>query len=105
MKYINVDISHALDLSEINKYQEQVAKIHSDIIAQKVSEKEWLGWIHLPNNTNNLKMKKMNDIASVWKKQKVSTLVVIGIGGSYLGSKAAYDYVFDKYKWLTQILN
>lgn len=32
MKYINVDIFYVLDLSEINKYQEQVVKIYSDII-------------------------------------------------------------------------
>ncbi len=87
MKYINVDISNALELNEINKYYEQVVQIHHNIINQKVNEKGWLGWINLPNNINNLEMKKMIDIANVWKKQKVSTLVVIGIGGSYLGAR------------------
>ncbi|TKA59421.1 Glucose-6-phosphate isomerase [Mycoplasmopsis bovis 8790] len=100
MKYINVDISNALELNEINKYYEQVVQIHNNIINQKVNEKDWLGWINLPNNMNNLEMKKMIDIANVWKKQKVSTLVVIGIGGSYLGARAAYDYVFDTYKMI-----
>ncbi|WP_432784095.1 glucose-6-phosphate isomerase [Mycoplasmopsis bovis] len=100
MKYINVDISNALELNEINKYYEQVVQIHHNIINQKVNEKGWLGWINLPNNINNLEMKKMIDIANVWKKQKVSTLVVIGIGGSYLGARAAYDYVFDTYKMI-----
>nr|WP_318028870.1 hypothetical protein [Mycoplasmopsis bovis] len=75
MKYINVDISNALELNEINKYYEQVVQIHHNIINQKVNEKGWLGWINLPNNINNLEMKKMIDIANVWKKQKVSTLV------------------------------
>ncbi len=88
MKYINVDISNALELNEINKYYEQVVQIHHNIINQKVNEKGWLGWINLPNNINNLEMKKMIDIANVWKKQKVSTLVVIGIGGSYLGARS-----------------
>nr|WP_318031701.1 hypothetical protein [Mycoplasmopsis bovis] len=74
MKYINVDISNALELNEINKYHEQVVQIHHNIINQKVNEKDWLGWINLPNNINNLEMKKMIDIANVWKKQKVSTL-------------------------------
>ncbi len=74
MKYINVDISNALELNEINKYYEQVVQIHHNIINQKVNEKGWLGWINLPNNINNLEMKKMIDIANVWKKQKVSTL-------------------------------
>ncbi len=71
MKYINVDISNALELNEINKYYEQVVQIHHNIINQKVNEKGWLGWINLPNNINNLEMKKMIDIANVWKKQKV----------------------------------
>ncbi len=94
MKYINVDISNALELNEINKYYEQVVQIHHNIINQKVNEKGWLGWINLPNNINNLEMKKMIDIANVWKKQKVSTLVVIGIGGSYLGARSLLMIMF-----------
>nr|WP_318029291.1 hypothetical protein [Mycoplasmopsis bovis] len=99
MKYINVDISNALELNEINKYYEQVVQIHHNIINQKVNEKGWLGWINLPNNINNLEMKKMIDIANVWKKQKVSTLVVIGIGGSYLGARALMIMFLILIKW------
>ncbi len=52
---------------------------------------EYLGWVDLPENPPNL-----DEIikATSKLKQKADALLVIGIGGSYLGAKAGIEYLF-----------
>lgn len=70
-----------------------------DVIREKSGPgNDFLGWVDLPNNYQN---EEFNKIISASKKIKEESevLVVIGIGGSYLGSKAiidAYKKQFEK---------
>ncbi len=53
---------------------------------------DFLGWKHLPSET--LKSTLVSDceaIRNLWKSKGVDLVVVIGIGGSYLGSKCAVE--------------
>ncbi len=53
---------------------------------------DFLGWKHLPSET--LKSTLVSDceaIRDLWKSKGVDLVVVIGIGGSYLGSKCAVE--------------
>ena len=52
---------------------------------------EYLGWNRLPSQIGR---KELNDCLSVvdeWVGREIEVVVVIGIGGSYLGAKAAMD--------------
>lgn len=53
---------------------------------------DYLGWLDLPNT---LDLDLINDIQATAKKirKQSNVLVVIGIGGSYLGAKAAVEYM------------
>jgi len=51
---------------------------------------DFLGWLDLPVTTGEELVSKIEGIAARWKK-RVEVIVVIGIGGSYLGAKAAID--------------
>ncbi|WP_406616820.1 glucose-6-phosphate isomerase [Mycoplasmopsis adleri] len=97
MKTLNLNINNAVDEKEVIKYQDKVWNIHKNIMNKTVAEKDWLGWIDLPNKINSPEIAKMKEIAKAWKMQNIEVLVVIGIGGSYLGTKAGYEYIYGPY--------
>lgn len=60
---------------------------------------DFLGWLDLPSETDDSILSRIESIARRWQKG-IEVVVVIGIGGSYLGSKAALDALthhFDLY--------
>ncbi|HIZ85836.1 MAG TPA: glucose-6-phosphate isomerase [Candidatus Coprenecus stercoravium] len=52
---------------------------------------DFLGWMDLPSDTPESIIKGCEDIAVEWRDSGVEVVVVIGIGGSYLGAKAALE--------------
>ncbi|WP_406615834.1 glucose-6-phosphate isomerase [Mycoplasmopsis hyopharyngis] len=97
MKNITFDYSKALTFDEIKTFQNKVNSIHSHLVKKTVVEKEWLGWFDLPEKTDEKLLDSINEAANNLMKQKVEVLVVIGIGGSYLGAKAGYDFIYGPY--------
>lgn len=51
---------------------------------------EYLGWVDLPNKVTNEELKNINNIATRIKNQS-DVFIVVGIGGSYLGARAAIE--------------
>lgn len=74
----------------INEYSEEVARIHEDLHSKANDEKEFLGWIELPTNYDKEEFARIKKAASKIQKDS-DVLVVIGIGGSYLGARAVID--------------
>lgn len=74
----------------INEYSEEVARIHEDLHNKANDEKEFLGWIELPTNYDKEEFARIKKAASKIQKDS-DVLVVIGIGGSYLGARAVID--------------
>ncbi|VEU60793.1 Glucose-6-phosphate isomerase [Mycoplasmopsis bovigenitalium] len=97
MKTINLKIDKAIKYSELDKYQEKVSKIHNSIKAKTVAEKDWLGWMELPFKLNNDEYQKMTNINQKWINMGIETVVVIGVGGSYLGALAGYEFIYGQY--------
>ena len=52
---------------------------------------EWLGWLDLPTKYDRYEFKRIKAAARTIRKQS-EVLVVIGIGGSYLGAKAGLEF-------------
>jgi glucose-6-phosphate isomerase len=52
---------------------------------------EWLGWLDLPVNYDRAEFRRIKSAARRIRKQS-EVLVVVGIGGSYLGGKAALEF-------------
>ena len=70
------------------------AKIAFDKIKNKNGEgKKMLGWVDLPENY--VKQKEFEDIKAAAEKIKKNSqaVIVVGIGGSYLGSRAAVEFI------------
>ena len=74
----------------INEYSAEVEKIHEELHSKANDEKEFLGWIELPTNYDKDEFARIKKAAKKIQKDS-DVLVVIGIGGSYLGARAVID--------------
>ena len=52
---------------------------------------DFLGWKHLPSETPESLVAECEDVRDCWKAKGVDLVVVIGIGGSYLGARCAIE--------------
>ena len=75
---------------DIMEYKTEVSKFHKQMDKLSNDEKEFLGWLELPTNYDK---KEFTRIKKAAKKIKSDTdvLIVIGIGGSYLGARAVIE--------------
>ena len=74
----------------IMEYKEQVENIHKELHKRANDEKDFVGWLDLPTNYNKEEFKRIKKAAKKIKKES-DILVVIGIGGSYLGARAVIE--------------
>lgn len=61
--------------------------------------KEFLGWINLPSSITEAEIEDVEKTA-VQLRTHCDVVVVIGIGGSYLGAKAVIDALTNSFDWL-----
>ncbi|MBI5893319.1 MAG: glucose-6-phosphate isomerase [Deltaproteobacteria bacterium] len=95
MPNINLTIDNIIPFlpkGEIFNLQPQVSKIHEQMAKGEGAESDFIGWLHLPSNTSKNLIKKINDTAR-YVKENADVFICIGIGGSYLGAKAAIEFV------------
>ncbi|WP_172370001.1 glucose-6-phosphate isomerase [Sporosarcina jiandibaonis] len=80
--------SHQTTEELVALYGEQVKNIHNEMEAGTSVGAEFLGWRNLPNEAPEL-----DNVMEVAAKirELAEVVVVIGVGGSYLGSKAVMD--------------
>ncbi len=77
---------------EISSYEAKVSGAHEKIINKTGEGSDFLGWYTLPNDYNKDEFERIKKAAGKIRKS-CSVFVVIGIGGSYLGARAAIEYV------------
>ena len=76
---------------EIARLQPEVDRHQQNLESGRGKGAEFLGWLHLPSQTTPDPLKEIEHSAA-WIRENCETLVSIGIGGSYLGAKAAIDF-------------
>ncbi|MBQ1401017.1 MAG: glucose-6-phosphate isomerase [Firmicutes bacterium] len=83
-----VDLSNTgITADEIKEHKDEAASIMEALWSGRM---DLSGWVKLPLYFEQRKMRNIVETAEKIKKQ-CDTLVVIGIGGSYLGAKAVID--------------
>lgn len=60
---------------------------------------DFLGWLHLPSSITNEHLSDIEATAKVLR-EKCEVVVVVGIGGSYLGARAVIDALSNSFDWL-----
>ena len=112
MSNINLELKYKeIDNKEILKYAKKVEEINNKLNEKKDDENEFLGWMNLPSNYNKKELDKIKKCAKKIRKDS-DVLLVIGIGGSYLGARAVidsltstfYNYLPDEERMGPQIL-
>jgi glucose-6-phosphate isomerase len=89
---VNVDIKGVapfIDENELNSYNKAAQDAYKTLVEGSGRGNDFLGWVDLPSKISPTHIELINDIALEWRGLDV--VVVIGIGGSYLGSKASLE--------------
>ena len=92
---IKTDISHVypfIEKSKIEALTPELQKAHEQIEAGTGEGSDFLGWVKLPENYDRGEFARIKKAAEKIKSDS-KALVVIGIGGSYLGARALIELV------------
>lgn len=76
------------------QYKNYVSKALSafDVLESEQGEgNDFLGWKHLPSGTPESLIREFEAVRDDWKAKGVDLVIVIGIGGSYLGARCAIE--------------
>ena len=90
---IKVDISNVwgqLSLPDLLAIEQEVASAHNTLAEGTGAGNDFLGWLNLPTTEETEEMKRIQKCAD-WIRENSEVFVVIGIGGSYLGPRAAIE--------------
>ena len=90
MMGLKFNLENAVKNREVLKYAEEVREIHKELQENKNEDSAFLGWIDLPTKYNKREFEKIKRCAKKIQKDS-EVLVVIGIGGSYLGARAVIE--------------
>lgn len=91
MAKISIDLSKTgIDEKEIISYKEQVENIHKDLNRRANDQDDFVGWLELPTNYDQEEFDRIKEAAKRIASDS-DILVVIGIGGSYLGARAVIE--------------
>ena len=112
MQNVKIDVKNTGEFQEkLMEYATKVAEIHEGLHKKAEDEKEFLGWLNLPTNYDKKELEKIKKAAKKIQSDS-EILVVIGIGGSYLGARAViealthtfYNYLPKEQRKTPQIL-
>ena len=95
----------------IQDYAKKVEKNHKELHKRAGDDNDFVGWLELPTNYDKEEFKRIKKVAKKIAKES-DILVVIGIGGSYLGARAViesltstfYNLLPEKQRKFPQIL-
>jgi glucose-6-phosphate isomerase len=77
---------------EIDSLQKNVNRLHADLENKTGQGSDCLGWLHLPSQTPSSLFDSIQSTQNEIKDQ-CDAFVCIGIGGSYLGARAAISFL------------
>ena len=87
-KYIKSFISN----EELASLQTEITDAHAKLLAGNGEGSDFLGWITLPDDYNKEEFARIKQAAKKIQKS-CDVFIVIGIGGSYLGSRAVIEFL------------
>ena len=83
--------------AEIEAYKNETEQ-HNVALHNKTGKgNDYLGWVELPSSISEATLDEVEKVALKLQSKHLEVFVVIGIGGSYLGSKAVIDALSDSF--------
>ncbi len=93
---ISLDLSKAKLTEDLSDYAQKVADVHAMLKEGTGAGSDFLGWLTLPEDHDKAEVELIKKTAAKLREE-VDVLLVCGIGGSYLGARAAIDAVNGLY--------
>ncbi len=87
-KYVKDFVSE----DQLNAIQPEITKAHEALMAKTGEGNDFLGWINLPNDYDKEEFARIK-VAAKKIQKTCDVLIVIGIGGSYLGARAVIEFL------------
>ena len=88
---INIEKTyHYVNMEEIYNLKDKAVDCLRSLYSQTGKGNDFLGWINLPSEITDEQLKDIETTAKAIR-ERVDVIVVVGIGGSYLGSKAVSE--------------
>ena len=97
MSNISIDFRKSkITGKEIMVYSDEIKKIHMMMNKKANDKKEFLGWLNWPSKYGKREFEKIKKCAKRIQDNS-DVLVVIGIGGSYLGARAVIESLTNSF--------
>ena len=91
MLNLKLNLKHTgIEQKAIMKYKENVEQIHKELHKRANDENDFVGWLELPTNYDKEEFERIKKVAQRIREDS-EVLIVIGIGGSYLGARAVIE--------------
>jgi len=90
---LELDLKNAIPFlppGELDKLEPKVEKILTSLYKGTGKGSDFLGWLNLPSEISTESLQQIKHVAEELKN-KIEIMVVVGIGGSYLGARAVID--------------
>ncbi|MGL5951488.1 MAG: glucose-6-phosphate isomerase, partial [Cetobacterium sp.] len=99
MKKLSFNYSNALDFfseKEIDLLEKQIETAAKELEEKTGAGNDFLGWLDLPVNYDKEEFARIKKAAEKIKSDS-EVLLVVGIGGSYLGARAAIEFLSNTF--------
>ena len=99
---LTLDITKALSFlpeGAVANYSSRAIQAAKALEEATCAGNDFLGWVSLPTDTTDQFIAQVNECAQTLR-QLCDTIVVAGIGGSYLGAKAVIEALSNSFQWL-----
>ena len=85
-----------INMDEVYALQADVERCHKGLHEKTGKGNDFVGWVDLPENYDKDEFARIKKAAERIKANS-EVLIVIGIGGSYLGTRTALDFIKTPY--------
>ena len=93
------DVTAWVTKEEINAMKTPAMEANNALHEGTRAGSDFLGWVNLPSAITEAQIEDIDDTA-VQLRTLCDVVVVVGIGGSYLGAKAVIDALSNSFDWL-----
>jgi len=83
----------------VNGYKSDIEKYNKALDEKSGKGNDFLGWVNLPSSISENELKEIEAVAATFKRE-TEIVVVVGIGGSYLGAKCVIEALSHSFSTL-----
>ena len=105
METLKIKIDKVFDFvkkESVYAFSDEIKKHNKALHDKSGKGNDFLGWVNLPSSISEGDIKEIQSVADTLR-EKCEVVIVIGIGGSYLGAKAVIEALSDSFLLATQM--